>query len=721
MLAGFFKYLELLYFMGKVSGRKRHEKTDLSKGISSDIEAIPAIKTPYAWTRSVTLHIIFIALLGLLVYSNTFNVPFQWDDRTNIIENPIIKDLGYFISLSWADDFVHSGSLMPRFMGYLTFALNYSIHGLDVTGYHVVNLAVHIFNALLVYFLVVLTFRTPFVNGTLLKKHDRYIALFSALLFVSHPVQTQAVTYIVQRLASLATMFYLTSLVFYVKWRLTNPPIPPLLKGGFTALLLYCSAVLSCVLAMFTKQIAFTLPLIIALYEFFFFAGKAKRRLIYLAPFLLTMLIIPLTLIDVDKPLQEIIGDASEKTIIMEMTRLDYFLTEFRVIVTYLRLLVLPVGQNLDYDYPLYSSFFEPQVLLSFLFLLGVFGLGVFLFRRSRITDHSSEFGVRSSEVHSSRITHHSSRLIAFGIFWFFITLSVESSIIPLHVIYEYRVYLPGAGAFLALGTGAFLLVERLNKKATRNAAVAFLIVLPLVLSAATYARNSVWKSEISLWKDTAKKSPEKARPHNNLALAYVNKGLASKAIEHYLIALRIEPDNAGTFNNLGNIYKSKGSTDKAIEHYNPEAHNNLGNAFFDKGLYVNAIEHYKSALSMKPYFAEAHNNLGAVYRKMGLIDKAIEHYQIALRIEPGFIAVHKNLGNAYGSKGLYDKAITHLQTALRSNPDSAGVHYYLGLAYFEKGFMEKARREFEAVIQINPNDQEARKHLDEINEIRPY
>jgi tetratricopeptide (TPR) repeat protein len=553
--------------MGKASSGKGPEKTAPSKKSTSEIAAIPANGFLPSWTGSFYLHIILIMLLGLLIYSNTFNVPFQWDDITHIVENLIIKDLGYFTNLSWAKDFELKGALMPRFVGYLTFALNYRLHGLDVTGFHVVNLAIHIFNALLIYFLVVLTFRTPLLSGSSLLKHRRYIALFSALLFVSHPVQTQAVTYIVQRFASLATMFYLGSLVLYAKWRLTNPTDPPLLKGGkggFTALLFYCSAVLSCVLAMFTKQTAFTLPLAIALYEFFFFTGKAKRRLMYLAPIFLTMLIIPLTLINVDMPLQEIIGDAGEKTIIMDMPRSYYLLTEFRVIITYLRLLLLPINQNPDYDYPVFNSFFEPPVFLSFLLLLSVFGLGVYCLVRS---SESSDFG----EKDPSLVTRHSSlslRLVAFGIFWFFLALSVESSIIPLHVIYEHRVYLPSAGAFLALSTGAFLLMERLNKKATRNAAVSFLAVLPLVLSTATYARNSVWKSEISLWEDTVKKSPEKARVHNNVALAYRNKGLTGKALEHYLIALRIEPDNAGTFNNLGNIYKSKGSTDKAIEHY---------------------------------------------------------------------------------------------------------------------------------------------------------
>ena len=149
-------------------------------------------------------YLVLIALLGLVAYSNTFDVPFQWDEKEFIVNNPVVKDLSHFRNPFKTD----SPHLKNRYIGYLTFALNYRLHGLDVKGYHVVNIAIHFLNALLVYFLVLLTFRTPFLNppsppfakgGRL---NGNLIALFSALLFVSHPVQTEAVTYIFQRLAS---------------------------------------------------------------------------------------------------------------------------------------------------------------------------------------------------------------------------------------------------------------------------------------------------------------------------------------------------------------------------------------------------------------------------------------------------------------------------------------------------------------------------------------
>jgi tetratricopeptide (TPR) repeat protein len=296
---------------------------------------------------------------------------------------------------------------------------------------------------------------------------------------------------------------------------------------------------------MLTKQIAFTLPLAVGLYEFMFFKGRKLRRMLWLVPVFLTMLIIPLTLMGVGRPLPEMMGDIGDKTAIRDMPRLEYLFTEFRVIVTYLRLLLLPINQNLDYDYQLYQGFFEPAVSVSFLFLLGLFGLGVYLYRRSRVGEKAG-------------------RLVAFGIFWFFITLSVESSIIPLHVIYEHRVYLPSVGAFLAAATAACVLLRGIgNRKLGAGAVLSFVLILS-AFSYAAFARNAVWKSEISLWSDVLKKSPMKAGGHMELAIACRSKGLTVEAVKHYKTALMLEPKWADAHYNLGVAYLELGQTEKA-------------------------------------------------------------------------------------------------------------------------------------------------------------
>ncbi len=651
--------------MGKASKRKKAKKNTANPLLENRLLESAVVYSKAGLLSSSFIHIILIAIVGFLVYSNTFSVPFHFDDR-NIFKNPIVKNFNN--SGSSSADIYSKDVFKSRYAGYLTFALNKKINGLNVSGYHVVNLSIHIANAFLIYFLVILSFRTPYLIKSSLREHSKYIALFSSLFFLSHPVQTQAVTYIAQRLASLATMFYILSIVSYIKSRVSTPYA--------TRYTLYAVSLVSAVLAMKTKETAFTLPVAITLYEFMFLEGKIKRRLLYLIPLLFTMLIIPLTFITINKPVGDLIGDVSEATRVQtSMSRFDYLFTQFRVVVTYLRLLFFPIDQRLVYDYPIYHSLLVPQVYLPFLFLLSIFGLGVFLFRRSKVYDHGL-------------------RLISFGIFWFFITLSVESSIIPIvDVIFEHRVYLPSVGVSFAIMSGIFLLSGRLKSRKTQIIAASFFILLQIMFAIAAYARNNVWGSEISLWEDVVRKSPKNVRGHNNLGDVYWGIGLNDKAIEQYEIAIRIDPDYAGAHYNLGYAYRAKGLNDKAIEQY-------------------------EIAIRIDPDNADAHNNLGSAYRAKGLTDKAIEHYRLALSIKPDYAGVHYNLGIAYEVKGLTDRAIEHYQLAIKLEPDFAEAHNNLGEIYLGKKLIDRARREFEIALQINPDLHQARKRLDYINKI---
>ena len=557
------------------------------------------------------VHFFLILLFALLSYSNTFHVPFLFDDIPNIVENPVIRDLG---------NFLNAGQLKAsRYIGKLSFALNYRMHGLEVIGYHIVNLLIHMVNGLLVYLLVVYSFRTPWLRGS--KLNAELVGLFSGLLFVSHPVQTQAVTYIVQRYASLATLFYLLSLLLYIRWRLGG--------GGGRRLWWYIGSVVSAVLAMKTKEISFTLPVVVAMYEFMFFEGERRKRIVYLVPLMLTMLIIPLSMIGIDKPIGELIGDVSRTTKVQtELSRWEYLCTEFRVIVTYIRLLFLPVNQNLDYDYPLYKSLFNPEVFLSFLFLSALFGLSLYLFYRSR----KGEAGLR---------------IISFGILWFFITLSVESSLIPIvDVIFEHRMYLPSVGAFIAIVTALFVFVHRVKERGAswNRAIILILFLLVITLTISTYLRNRVWQDEVSLWSDVVRKSPNKARGYNNLAEAYINRGQHDESYIYLQRALQLKPDYA-------------------------DAHINLGIYYTAKRMYSKAIEHYKIALKNEPNNWKGHMNLGFAYLFTGDINRAIRHLEKSLRLFPYNAKAHLNLGIAYKFKRDYDKAEQHLKIARELDP----------------------------------------------------
>ena len=158
------------------------------------------------------LHISVITVVGFLIYSNSLNSSFQFDDKINIVDNPFIRDLGNL----WPP----SGR---RWFGLLTFSINYTLGGLNPFGYHLVNICIHILTACSVYFFVLLTFKTPFfrnLRDPLLPVS--WLAFAGALLFATHPIQTQAITYIVQRFASLAALLFMLSINFYLLARLTS-------------------------------------------------------------------------------------------------------------------------------------------------------------------------------------------------------------------------------------------------------------------------------------------------------------------------------------------------------------------------------------------------------------------------------------------------------------------------------------------------------------------
>lgn len=649
--------------------------------------------------KKVSAHLVVIAIVGIIAYINTFDVPYQFDDFANISENPLIRNLDNFITGSKGYDYNPR-----RYIGYLTFALNYYLGGPGVTGYHVVNLSIHILNSILVYFFVTLTFRTPYFSAWDIghsagsKKLNRlnsvphapgalpfapFVALFSALLFVAHPVQTQAVTYIVQRFTSLATLFYLLSAVMYIKGRLISQSASSVAQDIKKTMPYALCSLLSAVLAMKTKEIAFTLPIMILIYEFAFFRSSPKKKLLFLVPVLITMAIIPVSIMHTDKPLGEILSDLSEKTRVQtNISRLDYLMTEMRVIVTYIRLIFLPINQNLDYDYPLYRSFFSPPVFMSFLFLSALFGTAVYLFCRSRQAGWGNE-GSGFNGVFFPADPHVSGylRLAAFGILWFFITLSVESSFIPItDVIFEHRLYLPSAGAFVALAAGSSASVKKLQgilPQADKKVIPLALIVV-ITLSGLTYIRNSVWKDGITLWGDVIRKAPDNARAHNNLGFIYYEKGMMDQAMEQFISALRLNPEYPDARVNLGIIYNAKGMADQAIKQY-------------------------LRVLSVNPNDADAHNNLGIAYVSKGMIDEGTTHYQIALRLNPDYPEAYNNLGVAYGTKGFLDEAIAYFRYAIRLRPDYFEAHYNLLRAFVEKKDGKNAEGEYRQLLRINP------------------
>ncbi len=658
--------------MGKKERKRIESPSRQGRPIQSgDIPAGPASSGLSLLKDNSLIHLSFVAILILFVYGNTLHAPFQWDENGFLVNNPYIKDLHYFVHPSETKgQLILHGDFINRYVGYLTFALNYRIHGFSVAGYHAVNIAIHIANAILVYVLVLLIFRTPFMAASHVRDRSRQIALFSSLLFAAHPLQTEAVTYVYQRLASLVAFFYLLSLTAYIRSRISQDRRNRFLFSSI--------AFLSAVLAMKTKENAFTLPFMIALFELCFLEGPLKRRLFALAPILLTLAIIPLTIVG----LAGTPSHPASYTSGIVLSRIDYFLTQCTVIVKYLRLFLFPVHQNLLHDQPARTSFFDPQVFLSFALLTMLFAFGIYLVLA---------INRRRNSPASPLLDTPGLRLIGFGILWFFIALSVESSFMPLYqLIDEYRMYLPSVGLIVSIVTGAFLLKERLRIGSA--SLTGFFVVAVAVLSFTTYTRNELWNDKIRFWEDIVRESPGRALAHYNLGTAYTENNMPDKALGQYLIAVKLDP-------------------------YYVDAHNNLGNVYQEARLFDKAIEQYQIVVDLKPDHLLAHYNMAVALQSLNMLDRAIEQYLTVIRLNPSDADAQNNLGVIYAAKNMFDKAIEHYQRAISLKPDNAMAHYNLGYAYQRTGQREKAVRELTEALRIDPNYHDAQQLLQKLSQ----
>jgi Flp pilus assembly protein TadD len=473
---------------------------------------------------------------------------------------------------------------------------------------------------------------------------------------------------------------------------------------------------------MKTKEIAFTLPFIVMLYEFSFFGRPGFRRLGSLTPMLLTGVVIPLSMLNIQKPVGEVLSDVSKATAVLTtLPRWEYLCTQFSVIVTYLRLLFLPINQNLDYDYPINRSIFELRAILSLCLLAAIFSAAIILWRRSR---HGGEPALR---------------LAAFGIFWFFITLMVESSVIPiLDVFYEHRVYLPSVGFFITLVTLAAIGVERLRPRMPLLARLQLplLVVVAVLLGGATYARNVVWHDSISLWGDAVFKSPKKARPMILLGEALTKAGRDEEAIGLFRRAIQLAPckvedyyyNIAVPFNDLGYILARQGKYAEAIEQYaeairlKPDytlPYVNLGMALADQGRFDDAVSTINYTFRFKPESEEAsegvHTSLGIILARAGKLDDAIAQYELVLRTNPLSFTAQNNLGITLAQMGRQNDAIDHLTKALRINPLSAEAHFNLGILLARQNRTEDAMVHFSEVLKLRPDSSAARQWLEKL------
>lgn len=530
--------------------------------------------------------LIAVALLVLLAYSDAFTGRFVFDDLQHVRDELRLRDLGRVLSWDGYLFFRH------RFVGYLTFAVNYALGELDVTGYHLFNVAIHAVNAALVYWLVLLAFRTPRLRGSALAGGAQAVAFFAAALFATHPLQTQAVTYVVQRFTSLATLFYVLAVVLFLAWRLRRADGA---RAAWPGWLLYAGVLAALLLATKTKEIAFTAPLALALCELTFFEPLPWRRRLFLAPLVATLAIIPLTVVTEVAPRFGAVAGATR--VQTAVSRLDYLLTQAPVVARYLGLLAWPVGQNVDHDVRVAHAVTEPRVLAALLLLATLAVVAGVLYR--------------ATSPRRARPLDPGARLVAFGVAWFFLALAVESSLIPIaDVMVEHRVYLPSVGAFIAAGALLALAARRIRPVAAPRVVAVTAVVLAVVLMGATFQRNLVWKGEIALWSDAATKSPLKARAHMNLGTALVAAGRTAEGAAELRRAAELEPGS-------------------------PYARAQLGAALIALGRPAEAEPELREAIRLQPRDPEALFNLAMLVRQSGRPDEAKPLFRRFLEVAP--------------------------------------------------------------------------------------
>jgi tetratricopeptide (TPR) repeat protein len=630
--------------------------------------------------RSTLAALILLALAALAAYQNSFSGPFIFDDTGSIVDNSDIRHLTTTLR-----EQSNAGTGVGRPLLRVSLWINYALGGGEVRGYHVLNLLLHILAAWTLWGLARRMLESPALR-------DRYgreawgLALAIALLWTVHPLQTESVTYVVQRTEILAGWFYLLTVYSVVRsasaagWRV------PAWSGA---------AVVSCLLGMASKETVATAPLLALVLDRIFFAPSWRRLWqlrwgLYVA--LASTWIFQAMLVRASSGRTGTVGFG------LGMHWWEYALTQPYYLCRYLVLSLWPSALTLDYGTYLARSVGEVAPYLAIVLFLLALTL-VALWRNPPL---------------------------GFCGLWFFLILAPTSSVVPIttQTGAEHRMYLPLAG-LIGLGVvGGYTLWRRAWQERPWELWAGSGLVLAVgvtALGARTMARNAEYRSELSIWRTVVDRWPINARAHYSLGDALESAGRTSEAIAQYEEALRLKPDYAEAHNNLGSALADAGRTSEAIAQYEEalrlkpdlvEAHNNLGTALADAGRTSEAIAQYEEALRLKPDSAEAHYNMGINLVNMDRTSEAIAQFEEALRLKPDLAEAHNNLGFALANARRTQEAIAQYEEALRLKPDFVEAHNNLGIALESAGRTSEAITQYEDALRLKSDYAEAHNNL---------
>lgn len=592
-------------------------------------------------------------LLGLvaLVYVNSLDASWIFDDLPNIVNNPRL----HLSSLDWdslSGTFLGTRDYINRPLAYLSFGLNHYFHGLDVLGYHLVNVIIHALATLTLYLCLLKALQLPVLQGRY-AEHAKAIAFLGALLWATSPIQVTAVTVIVQRMASMAALFFLLSMLCYLLAQLTPDRQRRLLWLGLCAL--------SGLLSLASKENAVMLPVVIYLFDLLLIRGVSRARLAHDAK----LAAIPIGLVaalafTMADPLKVVANYGYR-----DFTLTERLLTEPRVLLFYLSQMLIPTPDRftLIHDVQVSTSLWSPWTTLpALLFWAGWLGAGLYLANKRP--------------------------LIAFALLFFLINHAVEGTVIPLELIYEHRNYLPTMMLYPLAAMG-ILWLGRVPDKPAQRGAVALGVAVFIGLQCYTVMdRNSLFGHPLLAWTDNLAKAPGQSRVHTNLGQVYSLMGMPKKARDTYEAALEADKYQrqqlrAVPLGNLGNGYLREGKLDKAKEYY------------------AQAVAINPS--SIKP-------RIGLVVSLMGLgeLDAArpeLEAGLAQLPDSPGLLAIY---GTLLFKLEDYPAAIDAADKVLASDPKHDIARRILGESHLRLGHLPEAERYWRSVADTNPNDVEA-------------
>lgn len=630
--------------------------------------AAPASAAPSR--RAVLLSAGLIVFTGLAAYFNSFAGAFVFVDVPSILENPTIQHLRLIGETWWPPPggLTVSGRPLVNF----SLALNHAFGGNAPWSYHALNLAIHLLAGLTLFGLLHRTLQRPRLAARF-GADASALALAVALLWTVHPLQTESVSYTVQRAESLAGLFYL--LTVYLFARSTESSSPSWWLTAATA---------ACLLGMATKETMATAPLVVLLYDRTFLSGSFREAWQRRGPWYLglasTWLLLGwLVLSNGSRGGSAGFGAPAAWW--------SYALSQFPAILHYLRLALWPQVLIFDYGSALVTS---PLKISS-----GIIGIGLLL--------AATGYALRRRPA------------LGFAGAWFFVILAPSSSIVPVatQIMAEHRMYLPLAAVIALAVLGLYHGLGRFG----------LLLCLPLagVLLGLTLQRNRDYRSGLSLWSQTVRACPENPRAHLNFGHALAASGQWPGAVVEYEQALRLQPDYAEAHYNWANALVELNRPEEAGAHYGAalqlrpgmvEAHYNWANALSHSGQLRTAAAHYEAALRLRPDHAKAHYNLGNTLVDLGRLPEAISHYSAALRLAPDYADAHLNLGNALMQSDRAMDAIVHYQAAMALDPTSADTHNSLGTAFLLTGHRPEAIAEFEQALRQKPGFAEAAKNL---------